>query len=98
MLISTIMDNFQHLAQDCPNAEGHLLVALALPGQPLDCFEVTEVIRQGTSLVLQCQPVEKENDSESPSPRDDSDHVFITDDDAEPLSLHDPRRFYEDLR
>ena len=96
MMMSSVMENFQHLTQDCPNAEGHLLVAL--PGQPLDRFEVTEVIRQGTSLVLQCQPVEKENDSEPPSPRDDSDNVFITDGDAEPLSLHDLRRFYEDLR
>lgn len=96
MMITTVMVNFQHLTQDCPNAEGHLLVAL--PGQPLDRFEVTEVIRQGTSLVLQCQPVEKGNDSEPRSPRDDSDHVFITDDDAQPLSRHDPRRFYEDLR
>ena len=77
MMMSSVMENFQHLTQDCPNAEGHLLVAL--PGHPLVRFEVTEVIRQGTSLVLQCQPVEKENDSE-------------------PLSLHDPRRFYEDLR
>ncbi len=77
MMMSSVMQNFQHLIQDCPNAEGHLLVAL--PGQPLDRFEVTEVIRQGTSLVLKCQPVEKEND-------------------FEPLSLHDPWRFYEDLR
>ena len=52
---------------------------VALPGHPLVRFEVTEVIRQGTSLVLKCQPVEKEND-------------------FEPLSLHDPWRFYEDLR
>ena len=96
MIISSVMEKFQHLTQDCPNAEGHLLVAL--PGQPLDRFEVTEVIRQGSSSVLQCQPVGKENDSEPPSFRDDSDHVFITDDDAEPLSLHDPRQFYEDLR
>ncbi len=96
MMMSSVMENFQHLTQDCPNAEGHLLVAL--PGQPLVRFEVTEVIRQGTSLVLQCQPVEKENDSEPPSPRDDSDNVFITDGDAEPLSFHDSRRFYEDLR
>ena len=28
MMMSTIMDNFQHLTQECPNAEGHLLVAL----------------------------------------------------------------------
>ena len=77
MMMSSVMQNFQHLTQDCPNAEGHLLVAL--PGQPLDRFEVTEVIRQGTSLVLKCQPVEKEND-------------------FEPLSFHDPWRFYEDLR
>ena len=64
--MTTVMENFQHFTQDCPNAEGHLLVAL--PGQPLDRFEVTEVTRQGTSLVLQCQPVEKGNDSEPPSP------------------------------
>ena len=96
MLISSVMDNFQHLTQDCPNAEGHLLVALH--GQPLDRFEVTEVIRQGTSLLLQCQPVDEGNDSKPSSPRDDSDNVCITDGDAEPLSLHDPRRFYEDLR
>ena len=55
------------------------------------------MIRQGTSLVLM-PTVEKENDSEPPSPWDDSDNVLITDGDAEPLSLHDLRRFYEDLR
>ncbi len=94
--MSTIMENFQHLTQECPNAEGHMLVAL--PGQPLDRFEVTEVIRQGTSLVLQCHPVEQGDDPKPSSPRAASDHVFITDEDAEPLSFHDPRRFYEDLR
>ncbi len=95
-MMPTMMENIQHLTQDCPNGEGHLLVALT--GQPLGHFEVTEVIRQGASLVLQCQPVEKGNDSKPSSSRDDSAKVFLTDDDAEPLSFHDPRRFYEDLR
>ncbi len=94
--MNTIMDGLQHFTQDYPNGDGHLLVTFA--GQPLNRFEVTEVIRQGTSLVLQCQPVETGDDPEPSSPRAASDHVFITDDDAEPLSFHDPRRFYEDLR
>jgi hypothetical protein len=95
-MMSTVMQNFQHLTQDWPDAESHVLVAL--PGQPLDRFEVTEVIRQGTSLVLQCQPLENGNDPEPPSPRDDSDHSFYKNDDIEFLSRHDPYRFYEDLR
>ncbi len=91
-----LMDIFQHLTQDSPSGEGHLLVSLT--EQPLSRFQVTQMTRQGTSLVLQCQPVENENDSETSSPRDESDHVFYTDDGAKPMSRHDPRRFYEDLR
>ncbi len=91
-----LMDIFQHLTQDSPSGEGHLLVSLT--EQPLSRFEVTQMTRQGTSLVLQCQPAENQNDSETPSPRDESDHVFYTDDGAEPMSRHDPQRFYEDLR
>ena len=102
--MSTIMQNFQHLIQDCPDTDSHVLVAL--PGQPLDRFEVTEVIRQGTSLVLQCQPVEvlqcqpveNGNDPEPPSPQDDSDRSFYKNDDVGFLSRHDPHRLYEDLR
>ena len=89
-----LMDIFQHLTQDSPSGEGHLLVSLT--EQPLSRFEVTQITRQGTSLVLQCQPAENENDSETPSPRDESDHAFYTDDGAEPMSRHDPQRFYED--
>ena len=96
MMMHTIIETFQHLTQDCPNEEGRLLVAL--PGQPLNRFEVTEVIRQGTSLLLQCQPVVEGNDSKPSSPRDGSDDMSITDYDAKPLSFHDTRRFYEDLR
>jgi hypothetical protein len=96
MMMSTIMENFQHLFQEGPKAEGHLLVAL--PGQPLDRFEVTEVIREGTSLVLQCEPLERETDPEPLSHQDDSDSSFYKNDDVEFLSPHDPRRFYEDLR
>jgi hypothetical protein len=91
-----LMDIFQHLTQDSPSGEGHLLVSLT--EQPLSRFEVTQITRQGTSVVLQCQPAKNENDSETPSPRDESDHVFYTDGGAEPMSRHDPRRFYEDLR
>lgn len=91
-----LMDIFQHLTQDSPSGESHFLASLT--EQPLNRFEVTQVTRQGNSLVLQCQPAENENDSETPSPRDESDHVFYTDDGAEPMSRHDPRRFYEDLR
>ena len=91
-----LMDIFQHLTQDSPSGEGHLLVSLT--EQPLSRFEVTQITRQGTSLVLQCQPAENENDSETPSCRDESDHAFYTDDRAEPMSRHDPQRFYEDLR
>ena len=91
-----LMDIFQHLTQDSPSGEGHLLVSLT--EQPLSRFEVTQITRQGTSLGLQCQPAENENDSETPSPRDESDHVFYTDDGTTPMSRHDPRRFYEDLR
>ena len=91
-----LMDIFQHLTQDSPSGEGHLLVSLT--EQPLSRFEVTQITRQGTSVVLQCQPVENENDSETPSPRDESDHAFYTDDRAEPMSRHDPQLFYEDLR
>ena len=61
-----LMDIFQHLTQDSPSGEGHLLVSLT--EQPLSRFEVTQITRQGTSLVLQCQPAENENDSETPSP------------------------------
>jgi len=81
---------------------GHLMVSLL--GQPQEQFEVTEVIRHGPSLVLQCQPVLKGEDFEPSSDQDEpsSDQdltvrVFITDDNAKPLPLHDPRRFYEDL-
>ena len=91
-----LMDNFQHLTQDSPSGEGHLLVSLT--EQPLSHFEEPQMTRQGTSLVMQCQPAENENDSENPSHRDESDHVFYTDDGAEPMSRHDHRRFYEDLR
>jgi hypothetical protein len=95
-MLSIIMDNFWHLFQDGPNPEGHLLVTL--PGQPLDRFEVTEVIRDGTSLVLQCEPLERETDPEPLTRQDDSDHSFYKNDDVEFLSPHDPQRFYEDLR
>jgi hypothetical protein len=97
---------------------GHLVVALpsqaqvpfdqpqASFDQPQATFEVTEVTRQGTSLVLQCRPMEPGSDPEQLPHRDptdrmfitDCDRVFITDGDVEPLSFHDPRRFYEDLR
>jgi hypothetical protein len=95
-MMPTIMESLQHLAQDWSSADAHLLVAV--PGQAEGRFEVTEVVRQGTSLVLQCQPLEEATISEPEPRRDDSDRVFITDENAEPLSFHDPRRFYEDLR
>ena len=91
-----LMDIFQNLTQDSPSGEGHLLVSLT--EQPLSRYEVTQMTRQGTSLVLECQRTENKNDSETPSSRDESDHVFYTDDGAEPMSRHDPWRFYEDLR
>jgi len=94
--MSTVTENFQHLFQDGPNAEGHLLVAL--PGQSLERFEVTEVIREGTSLVLQCEPLGRETDPEPLTRQDDSDHSFYKNDDVKFLSPHDPQRFYEDLR
>jgi hypothetical protein len=93
MMMSTMM--IPAIMEDL-NVNRHLVVAI--PGQPQDHFEVTEVIQQGTSLILQCQPVEKGNDPEPFSHQDHTDRVFITDGDAEPLSFHDPRRFYEDLR
>ena len=97
MMLSTVIDDFQHLFQDGPNPEGHLLVTL--PGQPLDRFEVTEVIREGTSLVLQCEPLGRETDPEPLSRQDDyCEHSFYKNDDVEFLSPHDPQRFYEDLR
>ena len=95
MMMHTIMEELQHF-QACPQGEGHLVVALA--GQPSNRFEVTEVVRQGTALVLQCQPVASGGDPAPPSPREASGRVFIADEDAEPLSFHDPRRLYEDLR
>jgi len=133
MMMHTIMDELKHF-QAGPQGEGHLVVALA--GQPSNRFEVTEAVRQGTDLVLQCSPVAQEGDPapSSPreaadrvvitggdallfhalalqcppvapkddpapsSPREAADRVFIRDEDAEPLSFHDPRRWYEDLR
>ena len=91
-----LMDIFQNLTQDSPSGEGHLLASLT--EQPLSPFEVPQMTRQGTSLVLESQRAENKNDSETPSSRDESDHVFYTDDGAEPMSRHDSRRFYEDLR
>ena len=79
-----------------PNGNGHLVVAI--PGQPEDRFEVTEMFRQGPSLVLHCQPVEPANAPGPSSHQDQTDRVFITDDEPTPRSFHDPRRFYEDLR
>jgi hypothetical protein len=101
VMISTA-ENFQHLFQDSPGAESHLLVAI--PGQPVDRFDVTEVIRDGTSLVLQCEPLECEPLGRETAPEplsrqdDDSDHSFYKNYDVEFLSPHDPLRFYEDLR
>ena len=46
MITQAIMENL--------NGNGHLVVAI--PGQPEDRFEVTEMIWQGPSLVLHCQP------------------------------------------
>jgi hypothetical protein len=91
-----LMDFFQNLTQDSPSGEGHLLVSLT--EQPLSRFEVIQMTRQGTSLVLECQRAENKDDSGTPSSRDESGHVFYTDDGAEPMSRHDFRRFYEDLR
>ncbi len=88
MMIPTIMEVL--------NVDRHLVVAL--PGQTQDHFEVTEMMQQGTSLILQYQPVKNGDDPEHLPHQDHTDRVFITDGDAEPLSLHDLRRFYEDLR
>ncbi len=97
MMSSSTVENFQHLFQDSPGAESYLLVAI--PGQPLDRFEVTEMIRDGTSLILQCEPLGRETAPEPLSRQDDySDHSFYKNDDVEFLSPHDPLRFYEDLR
>ena len=71
---------------------------VSLTEQPLIRFEVTQMTRQGTSLVLECQRAENTNDAGTPSSRDESGHVFYTDNGAEPMSRHDSRRFYEDLR
>ena len=95
MMMHAIMDELKHF-QAGPQGEGHLVVALA--GQPSNRFEVTEAVRQGTDLVLQCSPVAPEGDPAPSPPREAVDRVFIRDEDAEPLSFHDPRRWYEDLR
>jgi len=88
MIMQAIMENL--------NGNDHLVVAI--PGQPEDRFEVTEMFRQGPSLVLHCQPVGPGNDPGPSSHQDQTDRVFITDDEPAPRSFHDSRRFYEDLR
>ena len=79
-----------------PDGNDHLVVAI--PGQPADRFEETEMIRQGPSPVLHCHPVGPGNDPGPSSHQDRIDRVFLTDDEPAPRSFHDPRRFYEDLR
>jgi hypothetical protein len=88
MITGSIMENL--------NGNGHLVVAI--PGQPEGQFEVTEMIWQGPSLVLHCNPVEPGNAPGPSSHRDQTDRVFIADDEPAPRSVHDPRWFYEDLR
>ena len=80
------------------NIDGNDHLVVAIPGRPEDHFEVTEMIWQGPSLVLHCQPVGPGNDPGPSSHQDQTDRVFITDDEPAPRSFHDPRRFYEDLR
>jgi hypothetical protein len=80
------------------NLDGNDHLVVAIPGRPEDHFEVTEMIWQGPSLVLHCQPVEPANAPGPSSHQDQTDRVFITDDEPAPRSFHDPRRFYEDLR
>ena len=80
------------------NLDGNDHLVVAIPGQPEDRFEVTEMIRRGPSLVLHCNPVEPGNAPGPSSHQDPTDRVFITDDEPVPRSSHDPRRFYEDLR
>ena len=80
------------------NLDGNDHLVVAIPGRPEDHFEVTEMIRRGPSLVLHCQPVGPANDPGPSSHQDQTDRVFITDDEPAPRSFHDPRRFYEDLR
>jgi hypothetical protein len=101
-MISTV-ETFQHLIQEAPGQEVHLLVAL--PEQPLDRFEVTEMIRDGDSLVLRCGPMEKKADpapasqlDDADHSQDDSDYTFYKNDEVAFLSRHDPLRLYEDLR
>ncbi len=97
MTMPTIIDSLEHLSRDCPIADSHLVVAV--PGQPQDLFAVSDVSRQGTSVVLQCQPLETPTNSEPSSPpQADSDGTFYKNEDVEFLSPHDPVRFYEDLR
>jgi hypothetical protein len=72
------------------NGNGHLVVAI--PGQPEDRFEVTEVIRQGPSLVPHCQPVGPGNAPGPSSHQDQTDRVFLTDDEPASRSFHDPPR------
>jgi hypothetical protein len=97
MTMPTIIDSLEHLSRDCPVADTQLVVAI--PGQSQDLFAVTDVSRQGTSVILQCQPLQTPIDSEpSSAPRDNSDSTFYENEEAEFLSLHDPQRLYEDLR
>ncbi len=97
MTMPTIIDSLEHLSRDCPVADTQLMVAI--PGQSQDLFAVTDVSRQGTSVILRCQPLETPTDSEPPSaPGADSGSTFYKNEEAEFLSPHDPLRLYEDLR
>jgi hypothetical protein len=94
----TVIESLEYFSRDCPATESRLVVAV--PGQPQDLFEVTDVSRQGTSVVLHCQPLETPTEPEpEPSfPQAEVDSRFYKNEDVEFLSRHDPLRFYEDLR
>ena len=96
MTMPTIIESLEHLSRDYPVEGSHLVVAV--PGQPQALFEVTDVTRQGTSVVLECHPLESPTDPEAASPAAESDNSFYENEEVSFLSPHDPLRFYEDLR
>ena len=46
----------------------HDRLLVELPDAPMSRFEVTEIVRDGATLVLQCQPRGPENSAESSTP------------------------------
>jgi hypothetical protein len=96
MTMPTIIESLEHLSRDYPVEDSHLVVAVAGHTQAL--FEVTDVTRQGKSVVLECHPVETPTDLEAASSGAESDSSLYKNEEVSFLSAHDPLRFYEDLR